>query len=100
MLLRQLDKIKEQCSSFDTEMTLDEATAQQAELRTKVQTLRAKIKAAQVKLNAHNKKLQKMADAKNKLKEQMLNMQKKVLRFFSQNSHFYFPSLKQSILTR
>lgn len=74
----QLEAVKAQCTDIDTEMTLDEATAKQTDLRQKISTLRTRIKATQKKLNAHNKKLQSMADKKNKLKEQLLNLQKKV----------------------
>lgn len=80
----QLEGLKAQCADIDTDMTLDEATAKQTELRQSITTLRTKIKATQKKLNAHNKKLQTMGDKKNKLKEQLLNLQKKVLK--SKNS--------------
>lgn len=75
----QLDTIKAQCSELESDMTLDEANAKRADLRQKISTLRTRAKATQRKLNAHNKKIQTMADKKNKLKEQLLNLQKKVL---------------------
>lgn len=75
----QLEAIKSQCTGFESELTLDEATAKQTDLRQKISTLRARVKAAQNKLNAHTKKLQTKAEAKNKLKEEYLNVQKKVI---------------------
>ncbi|KAG6456966.1 hypothetical protein O3G_MSEX010045 [Manduca sexta] len=75
---KKLDTLKEQLVDVDTSMNLDEATTKQSELRTEVTTIRNRMKATQKKLNAHNKKLQSMADMKNKIKEEVLSIQKKV----------------------
>lgn len=75
----QLEAIKVQCTGFESDLTLDEATAKQTDFRQKISTLRARVKAAQNKLNAHTKKLQTKAEIKNKLKEEYLNVQKKVI---------------------
>ncbi|XP_041979213.1 DNA repair protein RAD50 [Aricia agestis] len=75
---KDFEAIKEQCADFDTTMNLDDATAKQKELRQAITALRAKIKSTQTKINAHNKKLQKASEKKNKLKEELLNIQKKV----------------------
>lgn len=60
------------------DMTIEEATAKQAGIKQKITALKAKIKAAQAKLNQHDKKMRQMADKKNKIKEELLNIQKKV----------------------
>ncbi|XP_048478309.1 DNA repair protein RAD50 isoform X2 [Plutella xylostella] len=75
---KSFESIQAQCVDFDTTTNLDEAISKQEGLRTEISALRARVKTTQTRLNQHNKKLQKMAEAKNKLKEQMLNMQKKV----------------------
>lgn len=74
----QLEAVKAQCADFETDMTLDGALAKQTDLKQKISSLKTKIKTTQRKLNAHAKKLQTMAEKKNKLKEQLLNLQKKV----------------------
>ncbi|CAG9786668.1 unnamed protein product [Diatraea saccharalis] len=80
---KSLEKAKSQCVELETSITLDDAMAKQADLKQKISALKTKIKSSQKKLNAHNKKLQTMADKKNKLKEQLLNLQKKVQEIFS-----------------
>lgn len=74
----QFENIKSQCEGFDTDFNLDEGLEKQKELKQKISTLRANIKSTQSKINAYNKKLQTKADKKNKLKEELLNIQKKV----------------------
>lgn len=83
----QLDNLKSQCADVDTEMSLDEATSKQTDLRQKLSTLRTRVKTSQKKLNIYNKKLQTMTDKKNKIKEELLNVQKKVCikLYFSYN---------------
>ncbi|KAJ0176692.1 hypothetical protein K1T71_007871 [Dendrolimus kikuchii] len=75
---KKLEAIQEQCGDLDTSMSLDEATSKQSDLSQKITTLRTRIKTTQKKLNMHNKKLQSMTDKKNKIKEEVLNIQKKV----------------------
>ncbi|XP_063536306.1 DNA repair protein RAD50-like isoform X2 [Cydia strobilella] len=103
-ITKNLEAIKAQCSGLESDLTLDEATAKQTDLRQKIGTLRARVKNAQVKLNAHAKKLQAKAEAKNKLKEEYLNIQKKVqelhnlqetLKQLQANSEKYGLELKQ-----
>ncbi|CAH2096295.1 unnamed protein product [Euphydryas editha] len=73
-----LEAIKAKCGDFVSDMSLEDATSKQSELRRKLSALRASARAAQSRLNAHNRRLQAAADKKNKLKEEMLNIQKKV----------------------
>ncbi|XP_049873545.1 DNA repair protein RAD50 [Pectinophora gossypiella] len=75
---RDFESAKSQCEGVEMDMTVDEATAKQAELKQKITTLKARIKATQSKLNQHSKKMRQMADKKNKIKEELLNIQKKV----------------------
>lgn len=77
----QLDNLKALCADMESDMTLDEATAKQTDLRTKLSTLRNRVKNSQKKLNLHNKKMQTLGDKKNKIKEELLNVQKKVCNF-------------------
>ncbi|XP_053609977.1 DNA repair protein RAD50 [Plodia interpunctella] len=72
------EKLKEQCAELESDMSLDDANAKRTDLRTKISALRTRVKNNQKKLNAYNKKIQSMADKKNKLKEQLLALQKKV----------------------
>ncbi|XP_063624713.1 DNA repair protein RAD50-like [Cydia splendana] len=75
---KKLDDIRSQCDNgIDTDMTLDEATSRQRDLRHETSTLRTTVRTSQKKLNSHVRKLQTKSDAKNKLKEKMLNIQKK-----------------------
>lgn len=74
----QYEAIKAQCSELESDMTLEEATAKQTELKKKISDLKAKLKDTQKKLNLHNKRIQDHATKKNKLKEECLNLQKKV----------------------
>lgn len=74
----QFESLKAQCEGLDMDMTIEEATAKQAEIKQKITALKAKIKATQVKLNQHDKKMRQMADKKTKIKEELLNIQKKV----------------------
>lgn len=74
----QLEAIKVKCAEFECDITLDEATAKQAELKESRGELRIKTKALQAKLNKHTKRLQTMMQKKNKMKEEYLNIQKKV----------------------
>ncbi|XP_046965547.1 DNA repair protein RAD50 [Vanessa cardui] len=74
----QLEAIKAKCADFVSDISLDDATAKQSELRQKISALRASSRAAQSRLNAYNKRLQTAIDKKNKLKEELLNIQKKV----------------------
>ncbi|KAI8434975.1 hypothetical protein MSG28_003429 [Choristoneura fumiferana] len=89
-ITKNLEAIKSQCSGFESDLTLDEATAKQTDFRQKISTLRTRVKAAQNKFNAHTKKLQAKAESKNKLKEEYLNVQKKV-----QELHNLQESMKQ-----
>ncbi|XP_026327377.1 DNA repair protein RAD50 isoform X2 [Hyposmocoma kahamanoa] len=75
---REFESLKTQCEGLDMDMTIDEATAKQTEIKQKVTALKAKIKAAQAKLNQYDKKMRQMTDKKNKIKEELLNIQKKV----------------------
>ncbi|XP_050682085.1 DNA repair protein RAD50 [Leptidea sinapis] len=75
---KDFEALKEQCTDMITDITLDEATTKQTELRQKISALRAKIKSNQQKLNLHNKRIHIMGEKKNKLKEDVLNIQKKV----------------------
>ncbi|CAK1580166.1 unnamed protein product [Parnassius mnemosyne] len=75
---KDLEKIQAECSNMEMDINLDEATAKKNELRQQISSLRSSIKTAQTKLNQHTKKLQTMAEKKNKLKEELLNVQKKV----------------------
>ncbi|KAI8436710.1 hypothetical protein MSG28_010194 [Choristoneura fumiferana] len=94
-ITKNLEAIKSQCSGFESDLTLDEATAKQTDFRQKISTLRTRVKAAQNKFNAHTKKLQAKAESKNKLKEEYLNVQKKV-----QELHNLQESMKQLELNR
>ncbi|KAJ8731456.1 hypothetical protein PYW07_004620 [Mythimna separata] len=80
---KEFDAINAQCSEVESDMTLEEATAKQAELKPKIASLKAKLKEAQKKLNAHNKKTQELRDKKNKIKEECLNLQKKVQAIYN-----------------
>ncbi|XP_063825503.1 DNA repair protein RAD50 [Ostrinia nubilalis] len=82
-ITKNLEAVKAQCADFETDMTLDGALAKQTDLKQKISSLKNKIKTTQRKLNAHNKKLQTMTEKKNKLKEQLLNLQKKVQEIFN-----------------
>lgn len=88
--ISQFETIKAQCSDVESDVTLDEASTQQADLKQKISTLKAKIKEAQKKLNVHNKKVQDLSTKKNKLKEECLNLQKKV----RQNKWIFILKLK------
>ncbi|XP_026734209.1 DNA repair protein RAD50 [Trichoplusia ni] len=82
-LTKEFETIKEQCSEVESDITLDEASTRQADLKQKISTLRAKIKEAQKKLNVHNKKVQDLSTKKNTLKEECLNLQKKVQEIYN-----------------
>lgn len=80
---KDFETIKAKCAELESDMTLDEAIAKQGDLKKNISTLKVNNKAAQKKLNAHNKKLQEHATKKNKLKEECLNLQKKVQEIFN-----------------
>ncbi|KAF9823097.1 hypothetical protein SFRURICE_018250 [Spodoptera frugiperda] len=82
-LTKEFETINAQCSEVETDMTLEEATAKQAELKQTISTLKAKLKTAQKTLNAHNKKIQELGSKKNKIKEECLNLQKKVQEIYN-----------------
>ncbi|CAH0691791.1 unnamed protein product [Spodoptera exigua] len=82
-LTKEFETINAQCAEVETDMTLEEATAKQAELKQKITSLKAKIKNAQKTLNAHNKKIQELGSKKNKIKEECLNLQKKVQEIYN-----------------
>ncbi|PZC79526.1 hypothetical protein B5X24_HaOG216191 [Helicoverpa armigera] len=82
-LAQKFEEIKAQCSTVDTDMTLEEASAKQTEIKQKIAALKAKLKEAQKKLNVHNKKMQELGVKKNKIKEECLNLQKKVQEIYN-----------------
>ncbi|KOB70029.1 putative RAD50-like protein [Operophtera brumata] len=61
-ILKNLDNLKTLCADIDTEMSLDEATSKQTDLRQKLTTLRSRVKISQKKLNVYNKKLQTIVE--------------------------------------
>ncbi|XP_038209625.1 DNA repair protein RAD50 [Zerene cesonia] len=75
---KDLETIKAQCTDIITDMTLDKATTQQSSVRQRLSALRSQVKSAQTALNAHNKKLHNATEKKIKLKEEVVNIQKKV----------------------
>ncbi|CAH0715635.1 unnamed protein product, partial [Brenthis ino] len=75
---KNLETLKEQCTDFISDTSLEEATQRQTEARAQVSTLRARARAAQSRLNAHARRTHAAADKKTKVKEDLLNMQKKV----------------------
>lgn len=76
---KKLEDIRSQCDNgLDTDMSLEEASGRQRDVRHETGSLRARVRSAQKRLNAHVRKLQAKADAKTKLNEKMLNIQKKV----------------------
>ncbi|CAB3221833.1 unnamed protein product [Arctia plantaginis] len=80
---KDFEAIKAQCAELESDITLEEATAKQTELKKKISDLKAKLKETQKKLNLHNKKIQEYATRKNKLKEECLNLQKKVQEIYN-----------------
>ncbi|XP_072949132.1 DNA repair protein RAD50-like [Epargyreus clarus] len=80
---KEFDTINSQCTDLISDITLEDAIAKQKELKQKISTLRARIKSANAKINSHNKRLQTMADKKNKMKEEMLNVQKKIQELYN-----------------
>ncbi|KAI5644327.1 rad50 zinc hook motif domain-containing protein [Phthorimaea operculella] len=75
---RDFESAKSKTEGMEMDMTVEDATARQTELKQKITTLKAKIKAARAKLNQHAKKINQMQEKKNKIKEELLNIQKKV----------------------
>lgn len=63
---------------MEMDINIDQAMVQKNELRQQITALKSHIKTSQTKLNQHTKKLQTMGEKKNKIKEELLNVQKKV----------------------
>ncbi|XP_068633110.1 DNA repair protein RAD50-like [Battus philenor] len=84
---KDLEAIKAECSGVEVDITMDQATAQRTELKQKIASLRSQIKLSQAKLNQHTKKMQIVGDKKNKLKEEHLNVQKKVQELVTLNEN-------------
>lgn len=74
---KNLEVINSKCAEFECDISIDDATEKQTDLKQKKGALKTKLKANQAALNKHTKKLQTMGQKMNKLKEELLNVQKK-----------------------
>ncbi|KAI8436566.1 hypothetical protein MSG28_010093 [Choristoneura fumiferana] len=75
---KNLEELNSEGEAIESDVTLEDATARQRDLRHEVSALRTRVRNSQKKLNAHTRKVQLKGEAKNKLNEKLLTIQKKV----------------------